>query len=245
MMPCTLFISDLHLSADQPQITKLFLSFLQHEAPHCESLYILGDLFEYWLGDDAVAPEHQTVLTALHQLTEQGTPTYIMHGNRDFLMGHHFEAKTGCQLINDPTVIDLYGTATLLMHGDTLCSDDKEYQQFRSVVRNRQWQLDFLGKSTRERISIANHYRNESRAQSSKKSEQIMDVNGGTVEKIMNQHNVQQLIHGHTHRPAIHENQTDQKKNPRRIVLGDWFTQGSLLRCSQDHCHLENWNKVL
>ena len=240
MMPHTLFISDLHLSADQPQITKLLLTFLQHEAPHSEALYILGDLFEYWIGDDAVAPEHQTVLASLHQLTKKSTPVYIMHGNRDFLMGHHFEAQTGCQLINDPTIIDLYGTPTLLMHGDTLCSDDKEYQQFRSVVRNLQWQLNFLEKSANDRTSIANHYRRESRAQSSNKPEKIMDVNNDTVEKIMNQHNVLQLIHGHTHRPAIHEGQTKQ----RRVVLGDWFKQGSFLRCNENGCHLESWNKT-
>ncbi len=236
-MPCTLFISDLHLSVDQPKITKLLLSFLQHEAPQCESLYILGDLFEYWLGDDAVTPEHQTVLTALHQLTKKNTQLYIMHGNRDFLMGHHFETQTGCQLINDPALIDLYGTPTLLMHGDTLCSDDKEYQQFRNIVRHPQWQQDFLDKSVDERISIANHYRNESRTQSSKKSEKIMDVNDATVTKTMDQYNTRQLIHGHTHRPAIHKSQTEQ-----RIVLGDWSTQGSFLRCDRKGCQLNIWS---
>ncbi len=243
-MPHTLFISDLHLSADRPQITKLLLSFLWREAPHSEALYILGDLFEYWLGDDIVTSEYQPVLTALHQLTKQGTPVYIMHGNRDFLMGHHFETHTGCQLINDPTLIDLYGTPTLLMHGDTLCSDDKEYQQFRNMVRHPEWQRDFLGKSIDERTSIANHYRNESRTQSSKKPEKIMDVNSDTVEKVMNQHDALQLIHGHTHRPAIHEESQSEQKKRRRIVLGDWFTQGSLLRCDQNGCHLENWNKT-
>ncbi len=240
MMPHTLFISDLHLSADQPQITKLLLSFLRHEAPHCESLYILGDLFEYWLGDDAVAPEHQIVLTALHQLAEQDTRLYIMHGNRDFLMGHHFETETGCHLINDPTPIDLYGTPTLLMHGDTLCSDDQEYLQFRNIVRHPKWQQDFLDKSIDERISIANHYRSESRTQSSKKPEKIMDVNDATVTKVMAQHHATQLIHGHTHRPAIHKNQTKQKESCR-IVLGDWSAQGSFLRCDQKGCQLNAW----
>ena len=243
MMSHTLFVSDLHLSADQPKITQMFLSFLRNEAPHSEALYILGDLFEYWLGDDAVTPDYQIVLSALRQLTEQGTPIYIMHGNRDFLMGHRFEAQTGCQLINDPTLIDLYGTPTLLMHGDTLCSDDKEYQQFRSMIRHPDWQQSFLNKSIDERIAIANHYRKKSRTHSSMKPEKIMDVNDGTVEKTMNQHHVLQLIHGHTHRPAIHESQTPQKKQ-RRIVLGDWFARGSLLRCSQNGCHLEEWNKI-
>ncbi len=233
-MPHTLFISDLHLSPRQPQTGKLFLKFLQYRAPHAEELYILGDLFEYWLGDDAIAPEYRKIMVALRNLTDQGVPLYIMHGNRDFLMGESFAAQTGCQLISDPTIIDLYGCNTLLMHGDTLCSDDKEYQQFRKQVRNPKWQHDFLSKPVAERLQIAENYRYESRIQASQKPQNIMDVNHHTVTEFMTRYDVLQLIHGHTHKPAIHEIQ-----NRRRIVLGDWDTSGSFLYCDKSGCRLE------
>ena len=233
----TLFIADIHLGNEHPEISQRFVEFLDRQVPGAETLYILGDLFEVWIGDDAVQAEHHPALDALHQLTQTGVPVYVMHGNRDFLLGSGFESMTGCRLINDPLVIDLYGRPTLLMHGDSLCIDDLEYQQFRSQLRNPAWQRQFLDASIEQRMQIARQYRNESKNRSRQKSEVIMDVNADAVIETMRRHGVTQLIHGHTHRPAVHELEIDGQPG-RRIVLGDWYSQNSSLRCDHTGCYL-------
>ena len=235
----TLFISDLHLSDERPEITALFLRFLQNDAARARALYILGDLFEVWLGDDAVLPAYQPVIDGISALTAGGVPVYVMHGNRDFLIGDRFVELSGCRLLEDPTVIELDGKRTLLMHGDTLCTDDVEYQHFRTQVRNPDTQRQFLALPINERIAVAKHYRQESRERSRSKTEEIMDVNQGAVMDIMRRHEVYQMIHGHTHRPAVHSFTLDNH-SAQRIVLGDWYEQASILRCSLGKCGLES-----
>ncbi|MFC1750874.1 UDP-2,3-diacylglucosamine diphosphatase [Pseudomonadota bacterium] len=234
----TLFIADIHLGNEHPDISQRFSEFLLQATPGAEALYILGDLFEVWIGDDAVQAEQQATLNTLRQLTDNGLPVYVMHGNRDFLLGKQFEVTTGCQLIIDPIVIDLYGTPTLLMHGDTLCTDDISYQQFRHQVRDKAWQKAFLAHSVEERAAYANKVREESRRKGMENSASIMDVNEQAVMDMMKQHNVKRLIHGHTHRPDVHELQIDGEQ-ARRIVLGDWYTQDSWLVCSDEGCDLK------
>lgn len=235
----TLFIADIHLGNEHPDISQRFVEFLRQQAPGAEALYILGDLFEVWIGDDAVQQEHQDAIQALRQLTDGGLPVFVMHGNRDFLLGKGFETMTGCQLIKDPVVINLHGKPTLLMHGDSLCIDDQEYQQFRSQLRGSEWQQQFLGTNIEQRIAIARKYRDESRSRSQNKSEQIMDVNANAVIEAMRKHGVSQLIHGHTHRPAVHEFEIDGMP-AQRIVLGDWYSQNSSLLCDERGCQLSN-----
>ncbi|MFZ5595144.1 MAG: UDP-2,3-diacylglucosamine diphosphatase [Pseudomonadota bacterium] len=234
----TLFISDLHLSTERPEMNELFLDFLDKEATKADALYILGDLFEVWIGDDASVAEHDRVVKGLLRLTTSGIPVYVMHGNRDFLMGRGFEQASGCQLIPDPTIINPYGTPTLLMHGDTLCTDDVEYQRFRAQVRDPRWQQQMLALPAEQRAAIAKKYRNESREQSRQKAEEIMDVNPQAVERALHEHGVYHLIHGHTHRPGIHDF-TLNGKPARRIVLGDWYERGSALVCISSGCWLQ------
>ncbi len=229
----TLFIADLHLSTERPEIIALFLRFLEQEASQTEALYILGDLFEVWLGDDAVQPGLQVVLEGLKNLTENGVPVCVMVGNRDFLLGEAFEKMTGCTLLDDPSVIDLYGNPTLLMHGDTLCTDDLDYQAFRREVRTPQWRETVLAKSIEERLQMAREARAESRARTREKAAEIMDVNTQAVEDAFRQHSVSRLIHGHTHRPAVHKLTVDGK-DVMRIVLGDWYQQTSVLKVTAD-----------
>lgn len=238
-MTTTLFISDLHLSDERPAITAQFLDFLRSRAAGAVALYILGDLFEVWLGDDAVAPGYRPVLEGLHKLTDMSVPVYVMHGNRDFLIGGGFARQSGCRLIADPTVIELNGERTLLMHGDTLCTDDVEYQNLRTHLRNSRTQNTFLALPIEQRLIEAKKYRTESRERSRYKPEEIMDVNQQTVAATMRENDVRQLIHGHTHRPAIHSFSLDGLA-ARRIVLGDWYEQGSVLSCGPSGCLLEN-----
>jgi UDP-2,3-diacylglucosamine hydrolase len=233
----TLFIADIHLGNEHPQISERFVEFLQREATQAEALYILGDLFEVWIGDDAIQAEHQPAIDALRRLTAGGVPIHVMHGNRDFLLGDAFEKMTGCRLIGDPLLINLYGTPTLLMHGDSLCTDDTEYMQFRHQLRDPAWQQQFLGTSVEQRIQIARQYRNESHTRSQLKPDEIMDVNNKTVIEAMRSHGVTRLIHGHTHRPAVHDLNIDGKP-AQRIVLGDWYTQNSWLWCDESGCQL-------
>ena len=181
----TLFISDLHLCAERPDITATFIKFLHTQARQAAALYILGDLFEVWIGDDVAIADHQPIIDALKNLTDSGVPVYVMHGNRDFLMGDAFAAASGCQLIAEPLVINLHGTPTLLMHGDVLCTDDVEYQRFRAQVRNPAWQQKVLALTPQQRIAMAQDYRNQSREQSSQKSMEIMDVNLQAVENTL------------------------------------------------------------
>jgi len=224
-----LFISDLHLDPARAQITDTFLGFLAQEARQAEHLCILGDFFEAWIGDDDPDPHHARVMAGLRDLTDSGVPVDLMHGNRDFLIGEGFAEQTGCRLITDPTTVELNGVPTLLMHGDTLCTDDLEYQQFRRMVRNPEWQRAFLAKPLAERRAFAAQARGESKARTQNKAEAIMDVNQQTVERTMRDHNVTQLIHGHTHRPAIHRFCVDGRPMTR-IVLGDWYEQKSVLQ---------------
>ena len=236
----TLFISDLHLSNERPAINTLFLDFLRSRATHAQALYILGDLFEYWIGDDVASlPDYQPLISGLRSLTQSGVPVYVMHGNRDFLIGQGFEKITGCQLLADPIVISLYGENTLLMHGDTLCTDDVAYLKFRSMVRNPDWVKMFIAKTIPERVAIVRDYREISKTATAAKKPEIMDVNQGAVQAVLREHGVRHLIHGHTHRPAQHRFDLDGTP-VRRTVLGDWYDQGSVLVCDANGCTLEN-----
>ncbi len=238
MVGTTLFISDLHLSAERPAITALFLDFLKHDAFNADALYILGDLFEYWLGDEAASqPAHQPVMDGLRAAATQ-IPIYVMHGNRDFLLGAGFERASGCRLIPDPTRIELYGTPVLLMHGDSLCTADTEHMAFRATVRDEKWQREFLARSVAEREAIAREYRAYSKMATAKKTPEIMDVTPEAVEASMRQHHVLRLIHGHTHRPREHALTLDGK-TAKRVVLGDWYEQGSVLRVNAKGWSLE------
>ncbi len=223
-----LFISDLHLDRSRPAITELFREFLTTEARSAGALYILGDLFEAWIGDDAV-PAEDPVLTALRELTGAGVPVYVMRGNRDFLLGETFAAHTSARLLPDPHLVRVDGRPVLLMHGDSLCIDDTDYQQFRAMVRNPNWQAAFLARSIPERIAYATKARQESTSRNQAIDDFLMDVNDGAVREAFRAHGVALLIHGHTHRPAIHREELDGVP-VQRIVLGDWYEQGSVLR---------------
>ncbi len=229
----TLFISDLHLSANTPHIAQNYLTLLANEGIKSQAIYILGDFFEVWLGDDGITPQHEPILGALRQLSEAGIPLYFMHGNRDFLIGHRFSEMTGCQLLQDPTIIDLYGTQTLLMHGDLLCTDDIDYMAFRRQVRDPDWQQQFLALEMTKRVEMAKQARDASQSSAKNKSLEIMDVNQQTVEKFLTDAQLTQLIHGHTHRPAIHEFELNGE-TAKRIVLGDWGAEPSYLIVTPD-----------
>lgn len=231
-MPHTLFISDLHLCTDNPRSVQLFERFIAGPAAQAEALYILGDLFEYWAGDDdLVSPFNQHVCDLLRNLNSQGTRTYIMHGNRDFLMDEELGSACNATLLADPALIDLYGTPTLLMHGDTLCTDDTEYQQFRKMVRDERWQAQFLAQPLAARKALIEQVRTQSKDGKQTKAMEIMDVNAGAVDAVLRQHGYPRLIHGHTHRPARHLHQPDGHVC-ERWVLGDWdAAEASILRC--------------
>ena len=231
----TLFISDLHLDGARPDITSQFLEFLQQEAVTAERLYILGDLFEAWIGDDDPDEDKTRVRAALRRLTSGGVPCFVMHGNRDFLIGKQFEADTGVELIDDGTVVNLYGRQVLLMHGDTLCTDDHAYQRLRRIVRNPfvQWILRRL--SLAQRLQLAAKMRAGSKAHIEsvdRSTPYIMDVNAQAVVETLRRFGVDCLIHGHTHRPAVHDVEVDGR-HATRIVLGDWYDQGSVLRWNE------------
>jgi len=234
----TLFISDLHLDSSRPEITALFLGFLRGEATQAEALYILGDLFEAWIGDDDDSELARTIVAALHELRKSGVPVFVLRGNRDFLLGPAFAASTGAQLLADPCVINLCGQPTLLMHGDLLCSDDLAYLAFRQQVRTPQWQEDFLAQSLEQRRAFAGQARQASQARQAGLRddgalEAITDVSSATVEGTMTRFGVTRLIHGHTHRPDIHALRV-AGHSAQRIVLGDWYHQGSVLRATGD-----------
>jgi UDP-2,3-diacylglucosamine hydrolase len=236
----TLFISDLHLDENLPQVTALLESFIHSEVADADAFYILGDLFEVWVGDDDDRPATRHFISLLKRAADTGTPVYFMHGNRDFLVGTEFCKQTGITLLSDPTVIMLNGKAVLLMHGDSLCTDDTQHQTSRALMRSQEWQQDFLAMSLQERIDLAQQYRNMSRAEISQKTEMIMDVNAQAVINVMHEHGVDELIHGHTHRPAIHVLEVDGMP-ARRIVLGDWHESGSVLRADGNERSLEAW----
>jgi len=233
----TLFISDLHLQPGRQEITRHFLQFLAKEASGAESLYVLGDLFEIWIGDDVDTSLAREVGTALRSLSDNGTPVYFMHGNRDFLLGDVYAEMSGMTLLPQPLKLDLYGVSTLLMHGDSLCIDDIEYQQFRTMVRNPAWQEHFLKLPLDQRQTMAAQARDASDTHTASAAMEIMDVNQQAVEDVMAQYDVSRLIHGHTHRPAIHRLSLS-RGSAERIVLGDWYQQGSVLRIDRDQCDL-------
>jgi UDP-2,3-diacylglucosamine hydrolase len=228
-----LFISDLHLDDYRSDITDIFLRFLKTEAKKAEALYILGDFFEFWIGDDDPSPFAKTIKKALLEATQQGLPIYLQHGNRDFLLKKKFFRATGCTLIPEEYVMDVYGVPTLLMHGDTLCLEDVSYIKARKYVRNRFVQMIFLWKSLKKRKMIVEGYRNQSKMHTQNASDSIMDVTPAEVERIMLKHNVQHLIHGHTHRQAQHAF-TLNHLPATRTVLGDWHDKGNMLVCHSD-----------
>ncbi|MFT3807536.1 UDP-2,3-diacylglucosamine diphosphatase [Arenimonas sp.] len=232
------FVSDLHLDAERPAITELFLRFLRGEARQAEALYILGDLFEAWVGDDESSEPAPAVRAALRELTQTGVPLYLMRGNRDFLYGARFAEETGACLLPDPAVISLYGEPVLLMHGDLLCTDDKAYQAFRNQVRDPSWQSQFLSQPLAARQAFARQARMASRQhqqglKEAAQLETIADVNADAVAQTLRRYGVARLIHGHTHRPAIHSLH-ESGATGQRIVLGDWYEQGSVLRVDAD-----------
>ena len=218
----TLLISDLHLEASRPQITAALLDFLAHRAVGCPRLFILGDLFEAWLGDDDPSPPAPQVAAALAALAKGGTEVFIMHGNRDFLLGQDYCRRCGASLIDEPYSLPTAAGPVLLMHGDTLCTDDHDYQQFRQMVRAEQWQKDFLARPLAERQAFAKQARAESKAATANKPNEIMDVNQSAVIQALESTNHTRMLHGHTHRPAIHDLHLSNGTPAQRTVLGDW-----------------------
>ncbi|HIY71435.1 MAG TPA: UDP-2,3-diacylglucosamine diphosphatase [Candidatus Luteimonas excrementigallinarum] len=234
----TLFIADLHLDPERPEITRLFGDFLDAEAGQADALYILGDLFESWVGDDDPSEAGAFVAAKLAALASSGVPVFFMHGNRDFMLGRDYAAKAGMRLLPDPTVIELYGKPVLLMHGDLLCTDDVEYQKVRAQVRNPDWRAHMLSQPLQARLAFAQQARAASLARQGEMKhagtmESITDASPATVEETLRRFGIDTLIHGHTHRPAIHELDIDGRAH-RRIVLGDWYEQGSVLRAHAD-----------
>ena len=234
----TLFISDLHLHPSRAASIDAFLGFLSRHQGSAEALYILGDLFETWVGDDHPEPAYQPVKSALKACSTAGTPVYFMHGNRDFMLARQFAAETGCTLIEDPTHINLYGTATLLMHGDSLCTDDTEYQQLRARLRDPDWQQQARSLPVEQRMEMAEQARELSTLSKQGKDEYIMDVNQDEVRRVMAEQDVALLIHGHTHRPGEHTF-SNGTRECTRIVLGDWYNKGSVLVVNKHHRQLQ------
>jgi len=233
-----LFISDLHLEAERPEIGEQFQSFLEGEATGAEALYILGDLFEYWVGDDDPNPHYAVMKQAIRQLVDRGVPVWFMHGNRDFMIGEQFAEETGVTILDDPEPIELHGQKVLLSHGDSLCTDDKHYQQMRLMTRRPDWQAMMRAKLIEERIAIAETARQESQEYNAGLDDDIMDVNQDTVVDTFREYGVDILLHGHTHRPAVHEVDLEVRTG-KRIVLGDWYEQGSVVRWDENGPRLE------
>ncbi len=233
----TLFISDLHLSPTNSKLTELTLNFLENQTQGITSLYILGDLFNTWLGDDVVPTEFSPLIDGLHELKQRGVETYLMVGNRDFMLGQQFAQRCGATLLTDPTVIDLYGQKVLLMHGDSMCTDDLANQRYRKWTRNKFLQCFFLHLPKQFRQKVSDKIKQKSREQKQFKSAMIMDVNPSAVENEFAKHQVSYLIHGHTHRPAIHQFHS-QRKTTYRIVLGDWHEKVSYLKCDEQQIRL-------
>jgi UDP-2,3-diacylglucosamine hydrolase len=232
----TLLISDLHLAAERPQITAQFLRFARDTAPAAEALYILGDLFEYWVGDDDLEdPLNGTVSAVLSALAAAGTRVFLMRGNRDVLLGTDFAARCGATLLDDPVLIDLHGKPTLLCHGDALCTDDIDYQRFRAYARDPANQAKFLAQPLAARREQMRGMRAQSEASKQQKTEAIMDVAPAAVEDLLRRHGYPRLIHGHTHRPARHLHAVDGHAC-ERWVLNDWYESGGYLRCDATGC---------
>ena len=241
----TLFISDLHLDAERPAVTELFGAFMQGEARRADALYILGDLFEAWVGDDDPSSTGQQVADGLRRLADAGVPVYFVHGNRDFLVGQDYAGRAGMRILPDPAVVSLYGEPVLVMHGDLLCTDDHAYQAFRAQTRDPHWQAMFLAQPLAARQAFAAQARQASMSRQQDmidgdraSFEAVTDVNPQAVEATLARFGVATLVHGHTHRPAMHAVRIGDREG-RRIVLGDWYEQGSVLRVSPGHCDLQ------
>lgn len=234
----TLFISDLHLEGARPDIAAQFLEFLHDEAVDADALYILGDLFESWVGDDDPDAHYGRIKQALRELANGGTPVFFMHGNRDFMIGNGFADETSVTLLPDPLLLKIEGLEVLLSHGDAMCTDDVEYQKFRQMTRNPAWQGKMLQKPLVERLAFARQARAVSMQRGATMSQEISDVNQSAVEDLMKQHEVNLLLHGHTHRPAVHKFSIDGQA-ATRIVLGDWYEQGSVVRWDSHGPRLE------
>ena len=224
----SLFISDLHLTEERPEANERFIGFLEDKARGADALYILGDFFEYWIGDDDIAEPFNAVVAGLLRDLSRKQQLYLMHGNRDFLIGERFCAATGAQLLQDPTVAEIEGVKTLLMHGDTLCTDDVDYQAWRRTARNPAFQADFLSKSLPERRRLILQMREKSKEVVQGKPAEIMDVNGDAVREVLRRHDVRRLIHGHTHRPGRHAIEVDGRRC-ERWVLPDWYGRGGYI----------------
>ncbi|GHW04071.1 UDP-2,3-diacylglucosamine diphosphatase [Vibrio cholerae] len=225
----TLFISDLHLSPKHPDITASFIQFMREEAIKADALYVLGDLFDFWIGDDDPTTFAEQIKSEFRQLTQQGVPCYFTKGNRDFLVGKRFAQQTGVQLLPDEAVIDLYGQKAVVLHGDTLCTQDTRYLEFRAKVHQPWLQRLFGLLPFALKQKLARKIQSDIRDDKQHKSMMIMDVTPSEVIAVMHRYNVDLMIHGHTHRPAIHSIQTDDQTLKTRIVLGDWYSQSSIL----------------
>ena len=234
----TLFISDLHLEETRPEIGEQFLEFLAGPARQADALYILGDLFEAWIGDDDPSPYYAGMKQAIRELADSGVPVFFMHGNRDFMIGERFAEESGVTLLQDPHPIELFGQKVLLSHGDSLCTDDVEYQKVRAMTRNPEWQAMMLTKSVEERMAFAQQARAQSMAHGEALDMEITDVNHDAVEGMIREHGCDVLLHGHTHRPAVHPLRVDGRP-VHRIVLGDWYEQGSMVEWDADGPRLE------
>lgn len=232
----TLFIADLHLCQQHPDISRRFIRFCREQASRADKLYILGDLFEYWLGDDAVDDIAQMVQDELQRLTSLGCECYFMAGNRDFLLGESFADACGLILLKEPHIIDLYHRRALLVHGDAECTDDVAYQQARGQLRDPGWQKQFLAMPIAERIEFARQARRQSQDHTGQADMAIMDVNTHAIERLFQDHDVNLIIHGHTHRPAVHRHHGNT-----RIVMGDWHHQTHFLEATATHLKLVNY----
>lgn len=243
----TLFISDLHLDSTRPAITELFGRFLRREAKSAEALYVLGDLFEAWVGDDDPSETGAYVASGLKEVADAGVPVYFIRGNRDFLLGQDYASRAGFRVLPDPAVVVLYGKPILLMHGDLLCTDDVAYQAFRTQTRNPAWQAQFLSQPLQARLAFAAQARAASQVHQAKlreggndvRFETVTDVTPATVEATFARFGIDTMIHGHTHRPALHDLQVNEREC-KRIVLGDWYEQGSVLRVDASGFRLES-----
>ncbi|MEO8719418.1 MAG: UDP-2,3-diacylglucosamine diphosphatase [Burkholderiales bacterium] len=241
-MPATLFISDLHLSGERPEINERFFEFLSTQAARAAALYVLGDLFEYWIGDDELDaavgdPLARAVATALGELSRRGVGVAFMHGNRDFLIAQRFCAASGARLLADPAVEKVGGVRTLLMHGDTLCTEDHDYQAWRRTARSSAWQHEFLAQPLAERRSTLQSLREKSKEVVGAKPAEIMDVSDAAVREALRQHGLTRLVHGHTHRPARHVLEVDGRRC-ERWVLPDWYERGGYLAIDETGARL-------
>ena len=232
-----LFLSDLHLDAGRPESIEQFVAFVDSQALSAEQVFVLGDLFEAWIGDDDDDPRMQPVIAAFARLSAAQIPCAVMHGNRDFLLGDEFAAATGCRLLGDYERIEIDGEPVLLTHGDLLCTDDHAYMKLRTMVRGERWQREFLAKPLAERRAIATELRKTSAAETAMKAEDIMDVNQATVERVMREHGVRTLLHGHTHRPDVHRFTLDGAP-ATRIVLGAWHDAPTVAWWDRNGCRL-------